>query len=292
MELPLSQDDIIEFIGWLIEERKVKAGTINSYLSGLRQLHILKGMEPPVMRSDLVKFLLKGKTNMDNIVSRTAEDSKRLPMTMNMMRLLKEEIRNWEVPIMQKLLFWSVATLAFHGAFRIHEILSKVESEFDPDFTLLTENVRSENRSSVSGGKSIVVTLKCPKESKKGGAAVIVEIFETGGVLCPVKAFQKWESRAKPAAGFPLFREANGTPLTGVKLNKWLKDRLQTHVDYQKGKFTSHSFRSGLATTLGTLGYSTDDIKEAGRWSSNAYEVYMKLPRVKRAAVARKIGNL
>jgi hypothetical protein len=64
------------------------------------------------------------------------------------------------------------------------------------------------------------------------------------------------------------------------------------NIDYQNGKISSHSFRIGLATTLGTLGFSADDIKEAGRWSSNAYEIYLRLPRVKRAAIAKKIGNL
>jgi hypothetical protein len=47
MDFPLTEADILEFIGWLMYERKVKAGTISSYLSGVRQLHILKGMDPP-----------------------------------------------------------------------------------------------------------------------------------------------------------------------------------------------------------------------------------------------------
>jgi hypothetical protein len=64
MELPLQEEDILEFIGWLASERKVKAGTMNSYLAGIRQLHILKGMEPPVIHTSLVKFLLQGRKNM------------------------------------------------------------------------------------------------------------------------------------------------------------------------------------------------------------------------------------
>jgi hypothetical protein len=291
MEFPLTQDDLIEFIGWLVEVRKVKAGTINSYLSGLRQLHLLKGMEPPVLRSNIVKFLLQGKKNMDSIVSRKETTVKRLPMTMNMMRLLKEKIRSWEVVLEQKLLMWSVATLAFHGAFRIHEILTRLESEFDPDFTLLSQDIVLENRSQEEGGRRLVVKLKSPKENKNG-KAVIVEVYETQGVLCPIKAFQRWLSNTKTQEGFPLFRDQTGTPLTGRKMNMWLRERLEEQIDYKKGKFTSHSFRIGLATTMGTLGYSTEDIKEAGRWSSNAYEVYMKLPRVKRAAVAMKISQL
>jgi hypothetical protein len=291
MTLPLSEDDLLEFTGWLIEVRKVKAGTINSYLSGLRQLHILKGMDPPQIRTDLMKLLVRGKKKMDDIESRKTDGVKRLPMTMNMMRFLKEKIRSWDVDIEQKLLMWTVATLAFHGAFRIHEILCKTETEFDPDFTLLTEDVRLVEGRIDDGGRKLEVKLKSPKEDKTG-KAVIIEIFETEGVLCPVRAFEKWAKKTTFETGFPLFRAKQGWPLTGVKMNRWLKDRLESSIDYSKGKFTSHSFRIGLATTMGTLGYSDDDIKEAGRWSSRAFEVYMKLPRVKRAEVAKKIGKM
>lgn len=141
MELPLTEDDLLEFTGWLISDRKVKAGTINSYLSGLRQLHIMKGMEPPTLRTSIVKFLLQGKKNMDNIQCRTEDAARRLPMTMHMMRLLKEKIRRWEAPMVKKLLMWAVCTLAFHGAFRIHELLCRSETEFDPDFALLSEDI-------------------------------------------------------------------------------------------------------------------------------------------------------
>ena len=72
-------------------ERKVKATTINGYLSGLSQLHIVKGMSCPEIRTDTVKNILKGQTNIDNIQDRLGNQLKRLPMTMNMMRLVKEK---------------------------------------------------------------------------------------------------------------------------------------------------------------------------------------------------------
>jgi hypothetical protein len=288
-ELPLEQDSVLEFIGWLLSDRKVKANTVNSYLSGLRQMHILKGMEPPVIRTSLTKFVLQGKQNMDNISSRTSNKVKRLPVTMNVMRLLKEEVRIWNVSLDQKLLIWAIATVAFHGAFRIHELLCRVESEFDPDFTLLNKDVKI--KTDASGTRSLEVKLKCPKESRNE-KVVIVDIFESGGTLCPVKAFTRWKERNAGDRELPVFTDKTGVPITGARMNAWLKQLLGKHVSYGKGKFTGHSFRIGLATTLGTLGFSTDDIKEAGRWSSNAYEVYMRLPRKRRLAVAQKIGQL
>ena len=291
MDLPLSEEDILTYIGWLLEVRNVKARTISGYLSGLRLLHITKGAEPPEMRTNLVKCILTGKTNMENIETRKSTMAGRLPMTMTMMRVLKEQIRLWEEPMQKKLLMWAVCSLAFHGAFRIHEILSKTSSTFDPDFVLLHENLSLKREFKEGGDRFLEVVLKCPKESRTG-KAVVIEVFETKGALCPVKAYERWQSRTKAETGMPAFREDDGTPLTGTKLNGWLRNRLEKFIDYKKGKFTSHSFRIGLATTLGTRGCSNDDIKEAGRWNSNSYEVYMRLPRNRRAKVAKKIGRL
>jgi hypothetical protein len=289
-ELPATEASIAVFVCWLIERRKVKAGTISSYLAGIRQLHVTRGMEPPTIRSATMNLILKGKKNAENIDNRREGGSKRLPVTMNVLRLIKEKIRTWNKSTETKLLMWAVSTLAFHGAFRSGEILSKKEQTFDKDFTLLTEDIKL-MKDSEEDQYLLAVKLKSPKEDRTG-KAVIVEVFETKGTLCPVKAFIRWKNRTVAESNMPLFRQENGVPLTSRQLNLWLKELLIGNIDYQNGKISSHSFRIGLATTLGTLGFSADDIKEAGRWSSNAYEIYLRLPRVKRAAIAKKIGNL
>jgi hypothetical protein len=143
----------------------------------------------------------------------------------------------------------------------------------------------------LEGKKVLEVKLKCPKESKTG-RTVLVDIYESGGTLCPIKAFTRWWDRTGKETKLPVFRDGNGVLVTGARMNSWLKLLLGKHVDYEKGKFTGHSFHIGLATTMGTLGFSEDDVKEAGRWSSNAYEVYMRLPRKKRQAVAEQISKL
>jgi hypothetical protein len=289
-DLPATEANIAVFVCWLIEKRKVKAGTISGYLAGIRQLHVTRGMDPPIIRSATMNLILKGKKNAENIENRRMGVSKRLPVTMNVLRLIKEKIRTWNKNTETKLLMWAVSTLAFHGAFRSGEILSKNEQVFDKDFTLLTKDVKL-MKDAKEDQHLLAVKLKSPKEDRTG-KAVIVEVFETKGTLCPVKAFIRWRNRTAAESEMPLFRQESGVPLTSRQLNLWLKELLEGHIDYQNGKISSHSFRIGLATTLGTLGFSAEDIKEAGRWSSNAYEIYLRLPRVKRAAIAKKIGNL
>ena len=48
---PMTNEDTLIFIYWLIEKRGVKVTSVNSYLAGARQLHISKGLEPPVLQT-------------------------------------------------------------------------------------------------------------------------------------------------------------------------------------------------------------------------------------------------
>jgi len=289
LEMPLGTADILIFISWLAHKRKVKAGTIESYLAGVRQLHLMKGMEPPIARSGIVKWILKGKRNEEQIQDRKKLTASRLPMTPGLMKLLKVKLVTWEETNMKKLLIWAVATLAFNGAFRIHELLCRQEASFDPDFELLREDVTTKQ---TGGKKTIEVKLKCPKENRNG-QCTIVKVYETEGTLCPVKAFDRWNRMTKTKEDkTPLFREEDGTPLTGKKLNKVLKTLLEDNIDYKIGKIQTHSFRIGLASTLGARGFSEEEIKKAGRWKSGAYETYTRLPRTDRDKVARKISLL
>lgn len=218
-EWPMATKDVLLFVHWLIYVRNLKGGTVNSYLSGVRKLHIMKGLEEPNLRPEIVKMIIKGKEHKEKGEGKIRAGDTRLPMTRDLMKVLKDRIIAWDKPWDTRLLVWAVCTLAFHGAFRIHELLCKTESFFDPHYTLVTENVTMSSDS--KGRRTIHVKLNCPKEQKKG-KAVIVDIFESGCSICPVKAFTRWAARQQQAAGMPLFRQQDGTPLTGKKLNGFL----------------------------------------------------------------------
>ena len=288
-EMPFSSSNICLFVHWLFKVRKLKVATVNSYLSGVRQMHISKGMEPPNIRDSFVKEILRGKSNLEDFRQRKLGGHQgRLPMTIPLMKLWKERIRTSDLTSDKKLLLWAVSTLAFYGAFRIHELASKTEATFDPDHTLLTEDIKIGG----SGNERwLEISLKCPKE-KKSGRPTIIDVFEVGGQLCPVSAFLKWSRYNKPQGGVPLFRDSTGTPLTGREVNKQLKRLLGKFAVYQNGSISSHSFRSGIVSILGSKGFSDEEIKLVGRWSSRAFIRYMKLPRTQRAAIAKRIGHL
>ncbi len=286
MELPLSQENTLVWIDWLIRCRGVRHGTVTNYLAGIRQLHVVKGLQAPVVRTDLVNLILARKKNMDRLEKNKGEGS-RLPVTYSVMRLLKAALRDSDMEKQEKLLIWAVCCLAFNGVFRIHELLSKEEGEFDPDFTLLEENLVWLEEENI-----ILVRLKWPKEDKKG-SEFEVEVFETGGEFCPVKALRRWRLQEPPRdKGLPAFRLPSGKALTGRRFNKCIRQLLSPFLDYKAGKITAHSFMAGVPSLLAAAGFSDEEIKAVGRWSSRAFERYVKLPRTRRRQMAMTISSM
>ena len=292
MNFPLKDKEVIIFIHWLFESRKVSSSTVNSYLAGLRQLHLVNGVEIPLLRPPIVAQLLEGKKNVEIIIARQEKKQKRLPVTLNVMKLLKLEIKRMDGSQVDKALLWAVSTIAFNGCLRIHELLARKETEFDPEFTLLNRDILVKQITvSKTETTLLQIRLKSPKEDRIGKDKII-DVYQSNGIICPVKAYKRWDKlRADRHPGTPVFRMKDGRCLTGRKFNKYLKEFLGTHIDYRHGKITSHSFRAGMATLLGQIGFSDEDIMAIGRWSSDSFEKYLKLPRTKRAEIARKIGN-
>jgi hypothetical protein len=209
-------------------------------------------------------------------------------MTVNSMLLFKKLISTSNFSGHDKALLWAVSTVAFARAFRIHKILAKTESTFDPDFTLLTTDVTmSEN----TGQETLHIKLKCPKESRSA-TATIVDIYPNDGKICPIRAFKKWRFLKYRDPLLPLFRFESGTPLTGAKLNSIMKQLLGPHTDPSVGFFATHSFRIGIASMLGQAGFEDQEIMATGRWSSRVFERYLKLARTKRQLAHKSISRL
>ena len=74
---------------------------------------------------------------------------------------------------------------------------------------------------------------------------------------------------------------------TGIDFNNDLKELTTGYL--KVAKLRSHSFRSGVTSEMAVRGFSDEDIKRQGRWSSQAYANYIKLNRVQRIRIARSI---
>ena len=60
-------------------------------------------------------------------------------------------------------------------------------------------------------------------------------------------------------------------------------------VGYQSENYSGHSFRSGSATSAAAAGMSDWEIKLLGRWSSSAYQRYIRSPVPLLASFSKRI---
>ena len=208
----------------------------------------------------------------------------RLAMTPDVMWLLKTKLAKVTIPLVKKRLLWAVACTLFVGSLRSGETLPSNKSVFVKGATLLNKHVSNE-RKEINGKmkKFIKLYLEAPKEDR-AGRGVEVELFETGNFFCPLSAIEKWKqsSKLRHQADLPVFRVEDGSGYTARELNIDLKALLQDEVDYTNGRISSHSFRAGITTTMGKLGYSRELISLQGRWRSEAFLNYCKLGRANR----------
>ena len=139
MSFPMDDRMVLTFVGWLIVNRKVSSSSINQYISGLRVAHLKQGVMPGNLRPAIVAAILKGKENGENM---SGNKVPRLAMTVPVMKLMKALLAASKLALTRKRMVWAISCLAFHGSFRIHELLSRESNTYDPKTTLLGCNIR------------------------------------------------------------------------------------------------------------------------------------------------------
>ena len=289
--LPISDDTAIAFVAWLLS-KGITASTVDTYLSGVRQWHLVSGTTPPLLRTPLISTVLKGKKNLDNIEKLTGRAKTRIPITPNLLKHMKSKLKKGDAPAHDRKLLWACSTICFSGGLRCGEILCKKPKKFDPDTDFLHSQIRL-NSININGTHTEILQLTLKSEkTNSSGTPTVVDIYPSQSSVCPISAFKKWQA-AKPEhqSHLPAFRLQNGDNLTLRAFNKFLKETFDPLLAGKNGSISGHSLRIGLASMLGSLGYADEEVMAAGRWSSRAFKAYLKLPRTRRLEVARAIGK-
>ena len=104
--------------------------------------------------------------------------------------------------------------------------------------------------------------------------------------LCAVHALLAYLSVRGNVPG-PLFLVANGQPLSHSILTDWLQQIFSTMGI--EGNFSSHSFRIG-ASTVAADGIPDHLIQALGRWTSNAYQLYIHTPSEALAGISGQLA--
>lgn len=121
-----------------------------------------------------------------------------------------------------------------------------------------------------------VLYMTMSKKKEKSATKSTPLLFGRGGKFIDVCAELDNLARVDPAGGDePLFRRADGRPITHDDVNKILKKFAQDE-GLNPAEFASHSLRIGGATAIFAAGGSPLVIRTMGRWSSDIYEIYVR----------------
>ena len=255
MSLPFTIGKTLKYVGYLFTVRGVKASTVNQYLSAIRMLHLCQNHDPQCLRPQIVSLILKGREHWENIQNTLENKPHRVAVTTDVMKYIKRRLSELEWPVEKKLRMWAVPCLLWNGSLRVHEALSKTQHEFDPQVTLLAEDLILKKLNVANEQREVIeIHLKSPKEQRVG-TGIKLEIFDNKTFLCPVRALKKWRAIVgETVTGCPLFRDETGLCYTGANFNKDLSEITNSLTEGTKGLIKPHSFRSGLATEMAQRG--------------------------------------
>ena len=258
--LPVTTEQIAQFIT-VCHHRNLQPSTITSYLSAISYVHKIRGLVNPT-DSFLISKLLHG-------LRRNKQADKRLPLTIKHLQLITAYLKSSTNKYTYRLLKAMFLT-AFFGLLRAGEIARSVKSPI---------NViqRRDIEFAIEDSKVTSITLKMRNFKHSNGRIARIPLGrQSTSNICPVRALLRY-LKITPVSMSQLFCLEDGKPVTTSFLGCALKSCILA-CNLNSEQYTTHSLRIGGATHAYQSGMSPVQIKRLGRWQSDAYLKYIRIP--------------
>lgn len=183
-------------------------------------------------------------------------------------------------------LFAACATLGFFGFLRCGEFTAKTTRR-SPQITPTVIQRQDLRFLGPQNNQTMQLLLRTSK-TDPFGQGVTVNIGNTDNTFpCPVGAMKCYlllfGGEMEPSA--PLLQR-NGQQVTRAWFTTQLKSRVNA-LGIDARRYSGHSLRIGAATTAGAAGIPDHLIKTMGRWTSEAYHTYIRVPADRLCSTAR-----
>ena len=254
---------------------RIQHSSIKVYLSGIRALHIEQGFPDPLANCLRLQRVIRGIKR-----SQGSSSSSRLPITDDLMFVIW---RSLDLRLPDHLMFWAACSLGYFGFLRASEFTVPSLASFSPSSHLGVQDIAVDSPSTPS---CMRVKIKASKTDPfRKGAFIHIGLGRPP--LCAVHSLLSYLAHRGNVPG-PLFLFQNGQPLSRSLLTDWLRQILASANI--PGNFSSHSFRIGAATVAARNGVPDHLIQALGRWSSSAYQLYIRTPSESLAALSTKLA--
>ena len=252
---PTPVDPVILFLAYCFEKGR-SANTIVTYVAGINFKNKALG-DLKVKESFVVSKILQG------CKKELAMKDSRAPITLQNLKKITDSLHYVCYNPSERVLFHSIFTIMYSGLLRISEVAWT--SDHCAHFILKSHDVKLDPT-------SVWVTLRAFKNNQSGKPVTLR--IPRSNFLCPVSAIEGYLA-LRPSVSGPFFRHADKSVVTRYQVASVLS-KCSSHAGLV-GRFTTHGFRIGGATDLALKNIPDENIKTAGRWSSNAYQSYLRL---------------
>ena len=272
---PCPADEWTLFLFVFFLAARIQHSSIKVYLSGVRALHIEQGFPDPLANCLRLQRVVRGIKR-----SQGSSSSPRLPITDDLMLVIW---RSLDLRLPDHLMFWAACSLGYFGFLRASEFTVPSLASFSPSYHLGVQDIAVDSPSAPSCMR-LRIKGSTTDPFRKGA---FIHIGLGRPPLCAVHSVLSYLTRRGDVPG-PLLLFQNGQPLSRALLMDWLRQILASANI--PGNFSSHSLRIGAATVAARNGVSDHLIQALGRWSSSAYQLYIRTPFESLAALSTKLA--
>ena len=259
--MPASEDQLLVYVAHL-HRRGLSSSSVSVYLAAVRSLHICAGLADPLKNCPRLTLALKG------FGIQAHGPKQKLPITSNIL----SQLRVFSETTYDTYMLWTAMNLGYFALLRASEFC--VTNGFNHRVDLCLNDVSFIDES------HMVVFIKCSKTDKFSNG-IELHIGCSNDQVCAVCSMLRYlDSRRAHISSnplLPLFIMSNGTPLSRTLLCKHIK-LCMCMLGYCPEHYSGHSLRAGGATDAAKNGLSDWELKLLGRWSSHAYQRYIRLP--------------
>lgn len=234
--------------------------TVNCYISGLSFYSKINNIE------DFTQMFIVRKMIVGMKRTRSKCDTQ-LPITRELLKKIMAILPSICSNSYEAKLFKAAFSLAFYGFFRVGEVtVCKMDKQ---SHTNKVGNVKLSS-------DNIEIFLSLSKTDQFGKGTTICISEQKVKAYCPVNNLGAF-LQSRPSGDGPLFCHFDMKPLTRYQFSSVLKKSLSVS-GVPNSRFTSHSFRIGMATSCAMEGMPDEQIMKLGRWKSEAYMRYIRIP--------------
>ena len=268
-------DKITLFAAYLIEECKLKSGTVKSYISAIKAVLAEDDIEIENNNFILNSLTRACKLKNDHVVLH-------FPIYKDLLRLVLKYLRKVfnQQPYLS-VMYQALFAATYYGLLRVGEL------------TYSPHVITVKNTHVATNKKKVLFILETSKTHNKGDKPQRVKISSTPTTAvvsskasikikdheknCPFTLIKTYVGMRPDAVTLnePFFVFLDRSPVTPNHARSTLKSMIH-NIGFYETLYNFHSLRIGRCGDLLKLGLSVETIKKLGRWRSNAVFAYFK----------------